>query len=176
MANHTTQKPLAKAPVESREARASGLLETGEVFPKRFAEQIGVAHGTIKRWLTEGLPARRTGVGSQRVWITPSDGLAWVDARYPNSIARSRKGLIYFAIRSTDDAIKIGWTSDVMRRIAELRKENRSAVELAACFPGDKPDELRLHARFIVDRIDGEWHRPSASLLAFIDGLRTVSS
>ncbi len=158
---------------ESREDRASGVLFTGELSGARFAEHIDVAHGTVKRWLTEGLPARRN---SNRVWITPSAGLAWVQARYPNSIARSRKGFVYFAARATDGAIKIGWTSDVMRRIAELRKEFRSAVELTACFPGDKPDELRLHARFAADRLDGEWHRPSSTLLSFVAGLRAVSA
>ena len=161
---------------ESRDARASGLLHTGEMFARVFAEHIGVAHGTVKRWLHEGMPARRTGQGSVRVWIDPAVGLAWVEARYPNSIARNRKGLLYIAVRDTDGAIKIGWTSDVMRRIAELRKEGRSPVELLACFPGDKPDELRLHARFIADRLDGEWHRASPELLSFIDGLRAVAA
>ncbi len=158
---------------ESREERRAGELRTGELSGVRFAERIDVAHGTIKRWLTEGLPARRVG---NRVWITPTDGLAWVEARYPKSIARGRKGTIYIATRATDGAIKVGWTSDVMRRIAELRKEYHSAVELEACFPGDKPDELRLHARFQADRLDGEWHRPSEALLAFVEGLRAVAA
>lgn len=162
---------------ESREERAAGLLRTGEMNARRFAEHIDVAHGTIKRWLHEGLPARRTGgIHSSRVWITPETGVAWVEARYPNSIARGRRGLLYLATRATDGAIKIGWTSDVMRRISELRKEAGSAVELAACFPGDKPDELRLHARFADDRMDGEWHRPSVALLSFIEGLRAVAA
>jgi hypothetical protein len=158
---------------ESREERAAGVLLTGEMNAVRFAEHIDVAHGTVKRWLTEGLPARRNG---NRVWITPEAGRAWVEGRYPASIARGRRGLVYIATRATDGAVKIGWTSDVMRRVAELRKESRSAVELAACFPGDKPDELRLHARFAEDRIAGEWHRPSTTLLAFIEGLRAVAA
>lgn len=158
---------------ESREERTVGVLRTGELSGVRFAERIDVAHGTVKRWLTEGLPARRQG---NRVWITPADGLAWVEARYPKSIARGRRGVVYIAVRATDGAVKIGWTSDVMRRIAELRKECRSAVELAACFPGDKPDELRLHGRFAADRLDGEWHRPSDAVLAFVDGLRAVAA
>lgn len=146
---------------------------------RRFAEHIDVAHGTVKRWLHEGLPARRTGAktnGHSSVWITPADGIAWVSARYPKSIARGRRGSVYVATRATDGAIKIGWTSDVMRRIQELRRHTRSAVELEACFPGDKPDELRLHARFQADRIDGEWHRPSEALLSFISGLRAVAA
>lgn len=154
---------------ESREERASGLLWTGEVSPKRFGESIGVAHGTIKRWMHEGLPARRNG---NRAWLTPAAAEAWVAVRYPNTIARGRRGTVYVVARATDGAIKIGWTGDVMRRVAELRKESRTAVELIACFPGDKPDELRLHDRFLSDRLDGEWHSPSPAILSFIDNLR----
>lgn len=163
---------------ESRAEREAGMLRTGEVNAKGFAEMIGVAHGTIKRWLTEGddpLPARRT-VGSARVWIMPADGLAWVERRYPKSIARDRRGTIYVAVRATDQAVKIGWTSDVMRRIGELRRHSRSAVELLACFPGDKPDELRLQGRFADDRIEGEWFRPSPSVSSFVESLRAVAA
>lgn len=168
---------LAKTHIpESREARAAGLLPTGEMIARTFAEHIGVAHGTVKRWLTEGLPARRTGHGSSRVWITPAAGIAWVEARYPNSVARNRRGTIYVAVRATDGAFKIGWTSDVMRRVQELRKASQSAVELVACFPGDKPDELRFHARFKADQIEGEWHRPSPALVAFVEGLKGVAA
>jgi hypothetical protein len=162
---------------ESRAERAAGILRTGEMNGRRFAERIDVAHGTVKRWLHEGMPARRTDCGGRGgVWITPADGLAWVEARYPKSIARGRCGVVYVAVRATDGAVKIGWTSDVMRRVQELRKLACSAVELAACFPGDKPDELRLHARFSEDRLDGEWFRPSDALLAFVNGLRAVAA
>ena len=158
---------------ESREARTSGVLHTGELSTKCFAEHIGVAYGTEKRWVHEGLPARRS---LNRVWITPDVGRAWVEARYGTTIAVGRRGLVYVATRATDGAVKIGWTSDVMRRVSELRKETRSAVELAACFPGDKPDELRLHERFANDRLDREWFWPSETILSFIDGLRAVAS
>lgn len=165
---------LAKTRIpEPRTERTAGILATGEMSAARFAEHIGVAHGTIKRWLTEGLPVRRNG---NRVWITPADGRAWVEARYPNTIARGRKGVLYIASRAKDGAIKIGWTSDVVRRLSELRKDSRSAVELVACFPGDKPDELRLHTRFATDRIEREWYRASESLLAFVNGLKTVAA
>lgn len=133
---------------------------------RRFAEHIDVAHGTVKRWLHEGMPARRDGC---HVWITPDDGKAWIAARYPNrqSIAIARRAFVYVAHRLSDDAVKIGWTSDVMRRVAELRKLSRAPVELVACFPGNKPTELSLHARFAAQRIDGEWFAsPIADVLA----------
>lgn len=137
----------------TREERAAGLLATGEMNGRRFAEHLGVAHGTIKRWLHEGMPARR---GEHGVWISPAEASAWVSARYPRSIAIKRTSVVYVALRD-DGAVKIGFTSDINRRIAELRKESRSAVELVACVPGAKPEELRLQSRFEATRLDGEW-------------------
>lgn len=86
---------------ESREERASGLLRTGEMSSKRFGEHIDVAHGTVKRWLLEGLPCRHSG---NRVWITPSAGIAWIEGRYGDTISRSRRGLVYIAVRARDGA------------------------------------------------------------------------
>lgn len=140
----------------TREQRAAGELPTGEMNGVRFARHVGAAHGTIKRWLYEGMPARRDG---HHVWIDPEAAEAWIDARYKGRkpLAIGRHSCVYVARRLNDDAVKIGFATDVMRRIAELRKESGSAVELAACLPGGKPDELRLHERFAIHRIDGEW-------------------
>lgn len=140
---------------------------------KRFAESIGVAHGTVKRWLYEKMPASRRGT---RVWIRSADALAWISKRYPNSIAISRSSLVYLAVRDCDGAIKVGFTSDLIRRLKELRKDNRSSVEILACFPGAKPDELALHDRFAADAIGEEWFRPSDALLAFIAALGKVAA
>lgn len=132
---------------------------------KEFAEHIGVAHGTVKRWLHEGLPvAKRFG---RQIKIDPTVAKAWVEERFGKTIAFDRRSVVYFAARY-DGAVKIGWTSDVMRRVFELRKDSRAPVELLACFPGTKPDELALHARFAAHRLDGEWYRRSPEIDAFI--------
>ncbi len=81
-----------------------------------------------------------------------------------------RNGVIYFAVRASDGAIKIGWTGDVLRRVRELRRDEGCSVELAACLPGAKPDELRLHATFAADRLGGEWFRASPDLVAYVYG------
>jgi hypothetical protein len=122
----------------------------------RFAKHIDAAHGTVKRWLHEGMPARRDG---NSVWIDPAAAAAWLDVKYKGRkpLALGRRSYVYVAHRLDDGAIKIGFATDVMRRISELRKLSQSAVELVACMPGGKPDELRLHAQFSTYRIDGEW-------------------
>lgn len=156
----------------SREERASGVLATGEMNAKRFAERINVAHGTVKRWLHEGMPARRD-EHHHHVWIDSEAAGRWIAERFKGrkTIAFERRSFVYFAERE-DGAIKIGWSSDVLRRIAELRKKERTTVQLLACYPGDKPDEQRLHGVFATSLIGDEWFRPDEDLMAFIEALR----
>lgn len=157
----------------TRSERSAGELVTGEMNAKRFAEHIGVAHGTVKRWLHEGLPASRSRNQSQGTWIIPADGKAWIEQRFGGrkTIAFQRRGFVYFVERQ-DGAIKIGWSSDVMRRIFELRRGSGAACQLLACYPGDKPDELRLHSTFADCLIGDEWFRAEEHLTAFIDALK----
>lgn len=97
---------------------------------RQFAEHLGVAHGTVKRWLHEGMPAHRH---NRRVRIDVQRATEWIREHYGRTIAFDRKAVVYFAIRS-EGAVKIGWSSDVLRRVQELRKATRSPVELLACF------------------------------------------
>lgn len=153
----------------SREELAAGKLRTGEMDGKRFAEFIDVAYGTVKRWLHEGMPATRR---CKKVWIDPTAAKAWIDNRFAGkkTIAFDRTGYVYFA-KSESGLIKIGWGSDIMRRVQELRKARREAVHLVACFPGEKPDELRLHEQFASLRTDGEWFQDDGSIEAFIGSI-----
>jgi hypothetical protein len=156
--------------MSTREERAAGMLTSGEMNGRRFAEHIGVAHGTIKRWLHEGMPARRD-KDDHGVWITPADAQAWIAQRFNGrrTVAFNRRAIIYVAQREEDGAVKIGWTSDIMRRMRELQKETGCAVELVGCVPGDKPLEGALHRHFASARVDGEWF-----LVEVEDVLRTA--
>lgn len=44
---------------------------------REYAERIGRPHGTVKRWLGEGLPHRKYGL---RVIIEPKEADRWVEA------------------------------------------------------------------------------------------------
>lgn len=148
------------------------MSDRGELNGVRFAESFGVAHGTVKRWLTEGLPARRDG---HRVWITPDEGRRWVSVRYPRTIAINRQSFVYVARRLGDGAIKVGFTSDVVRRLNELRKLQRDAVELVACWPGKKPEELAIHASLSGAALGEEWFFSGDIVDAFLNSLRKAA-
>lgn len=147
----------------------SAILTWNAHMPTRdYAALIHVPAGTVKRWVSEGLPTVKVG---NVVRIDPDVANVWVTANHANSVAFGRKSSIYVAQRDSDSAVKIGYTSDVERRMRELRKDTRSSVCLVASFPGDKPAELRLHDRFAVHRLDGEWFSPSPDVLAFISSI-----
>lgn len=134
---------------------------------RKYAGSKRIRYGTLKRWASEGMPvlrARFYGEGAPIVRVLPILADAWIRKHHQCSIAPNRKSVVYFARRIVDGAIKIGFTSDVARRLRELRKES-SRHELISARPGDKPDELALHARFASDCLGGEWFRPSAELL-----------
>jgi hypothetical protein len=143
---------------------------------REFSEHAGIAHGTIKRYLHEGMPAIRR-AQSREVVIEAASAIAWIENRYPRALSVHRTSVVYFVQRSSDEAIKIGFTSDMERRLRELRK-GASAVQLLAAIPGSKPSELALHDRFSVDRIDpnDEWFRPSEALRKLVASIGSVAA
>lgn len=123
---------------------------------RTYAENhLRARYGTVKRWASEGMPCHRSG---SVVRIDPDEADAWVREHHPNSIAFGRASVVYVVQRDTDNAVKVGWSSDVMRRMGELRKKCGAAICLYAAVPGDKPLELRVH-RALADRhIGNEWY------------------
>ena len=137
-------------------AGTSPFWKEGTASYVRFAELIGVKQGNIKRWVGEGLPVDRSGA---RPRVIIEEGKAWVAKHHEKSIAIHRVAFLYAAERD-DGAIKIGWTSDVGRRLRELQNDSDGqAVSLVAAIRGDKPAELKLHQAFAACRIGGEWYR-----------------
>lgn len=155
--------------MSTRKELETGLSETGLMNGRRFSEHIGVAHGTVKRWLHEGMPAERIG---HKVWIDPGLATEWIDLRFEGrkTISFSRFGLVYFA-KTESGLTKIGWSSDVMRRVAEMRKKRKESVELVACFPGDKPVELAIHNRFAHLREYDEFYKDDGSIESYLKSL-----
>lgn len=144
--------------------------------PKQYADRIGVRHGTVKRWLHEGMPAFRAGA---TVVIEPDKADAWVAENRNGTVSFHRESMVYFAQRDDLGAIKIGFTSNVDRRLDELnhkRKHGTARVYLLATMPGDKSVELSIHRAFAHLSIGDEWFRPAFELVAFIGDLQRESA
>lgn len=79
-------------------------------------------------------------------------------------------GFVYFV--RCGSFIKIGFSTNALKRFAELKNGIPLDVSLAAYFPGSLHYESWLHRRFLAFHHRGEWFRSNQELEAFIrDGL-----
>lgn len=76
-----------------------------------------------------------------------------------------RPGFVYFVERA--GLIKVGWTMDPARRFGNLMPDR-----VLLLLRGTMQDEHRVHAAFSSAHETGEWFRPTADLMTFIEGLR----
>jgi hypothetical protein len=135
-----------------------------------FAEMMRVPHGTVKRWVHEGMPVDRHAT-RKRCWVPVQAATKWLESRQPHTAKYYESSYIYVAQRRPDGAIKIGWTRDIERRLRELRKGIRSPVTLIACVPGDHAGELSLQERFAAHRVDGEWFMCEGRVAEFVESV-----
>ena len=141
---------------------------SGALMMTEYARYLGINYGTLKRWHHEGMPAIPR---NRHVFVFPEITDEWVRAHHANSVSFDRESFIYF-VRREDRAIKIGWSSDVLRRLVELRRDNGNVV-LLACVPGIRADETALHLRFAGCHVGGEWFS-GAAVETYVDSFRHV--
>jgi len=79
-----------------------------------------------------------------------------------------RDGFVYFVQAGQQGPIKIGWSQDVPRRIAELQVANASRLSLVAVVPGKMRDEATTHERFAHLRLGAEWFQDAPELRAYL--------
>lgn len=81
------------------------------------------------------------------------------------------EGGVYFAQRGPNGPIKIGYSDDPARRLAEIRPLMPEPLTVLAVMRVERHVERLLHRNFASARIRGEWFKPSASILLLIDRL-----
>jgi hypothetical protein len=74
--------------------------------------------------------------------------------------------MVYFIHDDVATAIKIGYSTNVKQRLADLQTSSSTKLVLLGVMPGSMNDERRLHAKF--ERLHGEWFRVTPELLEFI--------
>lgn len=81
---------------------------------------------------------------------------------------------IYFIQETASGGIKIGYTGQLPEsRLKSLQTSNPNELVLLHYVRGSKENEAELHAHFARDRIRGEWFRPSAELIDYIETLKS---
>lgn len=76
---------------------------------------------------------------------------------------------VYFAQAGENGPIKIGFATNVVRRMWELQVNSPDRIQALGTIEGDQTAERALHRRFSEDRISGEWFRPSSALLSLVE-------
>lgn len=79
------------------------------------------------------------------------------------------KMVVYFV--RAGELIKIGYTSNLEKRIASLSNMSPIPIELIGSLLGDKHVEKEVHNRFAHLRHHGEWFRADKKLLQYIKEL-----
>lgn len=76
---------------------------------------------------------------------------------------------VYFFQRGEDGPIKIGASNDLARRFREIQTGCAEPLRvLGVVVLGGRQMEQRLHTMFAVDRLHGEWFRPTQFLYEVI--------
>lgn len=66
---------------------------------------------------------------------------------------------VYFIRRAGSNLVKVGWSSDPVRRLSSLRTAVPEPLHLLATRPGGPEEERRIHHLCSEHRVGGEWFR-----------------
>jgi hypothetical protein len=111
--------------------------------------------------------ARRTAQGRYLDWKRQHN--AWIERQEERAASALAMSRVYFVRQSIDGPIKIGFSTDIRQRLRALSIVSPGgALEVLLVIRGTLRDEHELHLRHAVDRLHGEWFRPSEAVLATI--------
>lgn len=82
--------------------------------------------------------------------------------------AHSTAGIVYL-IGSSSGPVKIGFTTDLDRRLERLQMNSPRKLRVLAARDGTRGDELRLHREHRDARLHGEWFKRSEAVLRCLD-------
>lgn len=75
--------------------------------------------------------------------------------------------IIYF-LAGDDGFIKIGFTTNLRKRLRSLRTGSPKQLRIRLTIPGTRDDERELHRRFAAHQERGEWFRLAEPIADFI--------
>jgi hypothetical protein len=78
--------------------------------------------------------------------------------------------VVYFVRCPATGLVKIGYATNVRKRLAGLQTGSAAKLELLCTVDPVRYPERTLHHRFRADRVHGEWFRPSEAMRRFLRG------
>jgi hypothetical protein len=82
---------------------------------------------------------------------------------------------VYF-IGTPEGPVKIGFTTNVNKRLPTIQVSSPVRLKVLAILPGSRVNEGGLHVRFARQRLHGEWFSMTDEMLALIGDLRAACS
>lgn len=79
-------------------------------------------------------------------------------------------GFVY-AIGDDGGRVKIGWSTNPLRRLTKLRSDCSRKVKLLGVIPATRQQEAQAHELFAAWRENREWYRLEGAVLAFVNML-----
>jgi hypothetical protein len=134
-------------------------------------------HGNARRYLRKRI-AGGTKYSKIRLRADPTTDPAAFHAEYASALAKANTiaiglpkaeaevGLIYFV--GFGGRIKIGFTTNLERRLSALQTSCPAPLTIQATIPGTRLEEKRLHKRFAHLKLSGEWFRLSKTIINYI--------
>lgn len=81
--------------------------------------------------------------------------------------------VVYFIQRQSDNAIKIGHSTNIKCRYNTIKGRIKSDLEILCLIPGERNVEQSIHKKFNDIRIEREWFSPDTTLFEYIQSLQT---
>jgi hypothetical protein len=106
------------------------------------------------RKIAQRAPALRRGAPSERVYTPEQPQIG-----------------IYFIQAVDSGRIKIGYSRNILSRLKRFQEHSPENLKLLATVEGGPSTEGTIHAAFEHLRLHGEWFKPGADLLSYIDKL-----
>jgi hypothetical protein len=75
---------------------------------------------------------------------------------------------VYFIQVGDDGPVKVGWSADPSKRLAQLQTSHPDKLYIRGVTIGSAFTERDIHARLAAHRLNGEWFQPHSDVFAEI--------
>ena len=86
-------------------------------------------------------------------------------------IGKYKKGFVYFVRAGFFGPIKIGFTTNIPKRMYQLQTGCPDKIQLLGSIKTNQGTEEALHERFKATRLEGEWFLPNEKILSVINDM-----
>lgn len=87
----------------------------------------------------------------------------------PVDIGKDFRGKVYVILDKAAKMVKIGFTTDLPKRFADIRTGSSAELKLLHHFRAGRDVELAIHRHLASERVRGEWFRLSDKTHSLLD-------